>query len=222
MEFLKIYRRLKDVFVKPKLKWYFGTWRNEHNLPVWRKGLSIRLGKYSDMYIPDNFTHYLSGVSERGYKKYSISEHKLPVKPYTYVWKRRIRKKLKKWHLSWIPPIIQFPIWTSFYFFDNDITWKTKYDDYRYEYPAHITLVFFGLAISVTAYIPEINGSTTDMDYWESLLEYNGDLKETNDKMGCWHCLDDDSRIRRFNPDFLKEPYRSELIKIQQNEKSTS
>lgn len=165
MNFLKIYRRLKDVFIKPKLKWYFGTWRNELNLPVWRHGPQIRLAKYHQMYIPQRSVLVFDGYSKDGYKQYSRSEHKLPVGYYTYVWRRNIRKKLKKWHLSWIPPIIQLPIWMSFYFFDCDICWKTKWDEYRYEHPAHITLVLFGLAISVTAYIPEINGNTTQDDY---------------------------------------------------------
>ena len=218
MNFLKIYRRLKDVFVKPKLKWYFGSWKKEHNLPVWRRGPQIRIAKYHQMYIPQECVTLFDGYSEDGYKCYSHSKHKLPVKPWTYVWKSNIRKKLRKWHLSWIPPIIQLPIWMSFHFYDRDIYWKTKWDEYRYEYPAHITLVFFGLALSVTAYIPDINGNTTQDDYWESLLTYNGDLKNTNEKMGWWRTFEFGEPVKysfRFNPDFLKEPYRSELIKIQ-------
>lgn len=215
MEFLKIYRRVKNLFVAPKLKWYFGTWKNEPNLPVWRHGPQIRLAKYHQMYIPNSSIFYPDGVTENGDKKYGVSYHKLPVKPCTYVWTRNIRKKLKKWHLSWIPPIIQLPIWMSFYFFDSDIIWKPKWDEYRYEYPAHITLVFFGLAISVTAYIPEDNKNTftTEEDYWESLLTYNGNLKDTNDQMGWWKS--NTEKYFRFNPNFLKEPYKSELIRIQ-------
>lgn len=216
MNFLKIYRNVKNVFIKPKLKLYFGTWKNEPNLPVWRRGPQIKLGKYSNMYIPRNSVLYFSGYSKNGYRTYSRSNHKLPVKPYTYVWERNIRKKLKKWHLSWIPPIIQLPISLSFNFMDRDVYWKTKYDEYRYEYPAHITLVFFGLAISITAYAPQLNGGTSDDDYWESILTYSDckNLEKTDEELGRWRTEDDKYTIR-FNPEFLKEPYKQQLKDIQ-------
>ena len=233
MRFLKIYRKAKDVFVKPELKWYFGTWKREPNLPIWRRGGSISLVKFiawnpnkGKAYYPKNSQHvfegYADGFGDVPVKKYGLSIHKLPGKltPYTPVWHRDIRKKLRKWHLSWISPIIRFPIWTAFRFMDNDIMWKTKYGDYRYEFPAHITLVIFGLAISVTAHIPE----NREDDYWESLLTYLElkDLKETNKTLGSWHSFDTDNTYFAFNPNFLKEPYKSELIKIQnevQNQK---
>lgn len=33
----KTYRKVKDIFVRPSLRFYFGKWRNDPNLPVWRK-----------------------------------------------------------------------------------------------------------------------------------------------------------------------------------------
>ena len=32
------YRKVKGVFVRPRLKVYFGLWKNDPNLPVWRRG----------------------------------------------------------------------------------------------------------------------------------------------------------------------------------------
>lgn len=230
MKFLKIYKTVKDVFVPPKLKWYFGPWWKEGNLPVWRRGASIKLAKYHQMYTPSFTIHYFDGYSDHTWngkpiKKYSLSQHKPPkgLKFNQPVWIKPIRKKLKKWHLSWIPPIIEFPIWTSFYFFDSDIWWKIKYDDYRYEYPAHITLVFFGLAISVTAIPPQINGITSNDDYWEAILNYRDckDLKEVHKRMGSWKSFENNSKRFAFNPGFLKEPYKQQLINIQ-NEKYIS
>ena len=237
MNFLKIYRSVKDVFVKPKLKWYFGTWKNEPNMPVWRHGPCIRLSrkygftsKQGNYYYPENNVLYFDGYTDNKcygkIKKYSRSYHKLPGKltTNTPVWNRRIRKKLRKWHLSWIPPVIYLPNCFTFRFDDGDIGWKTKWDDYRYEWPAHITLVVFGLAISITAVPPQVNGCTSNDDYWESVLNYsdNRNLKETNDIMGRWksYKTDEPTYTVRFNPEFLKEPYKSQLIEIQNDPNS--
>ena len=229
MRFLKIYRQVKDVFVKPKLKWYFGTWKNEPNLPIWRRGACINLAKRiswvpneGKAYYPKNSIYVFEGYSGeyngKPIKKYGLSTHKLPGKlnQYTPVWNRNIRKKLRKWHLSWIPPMITLPLWTAFRFDDSDIMWKTKYDDFRYEFPAHITLVIFGLAISVTA-VPSIGDYTSYDDYWESILNYRyyKSLKKTHEIMGVWNHIGTDKKTIRFNPDFLKEPYKTELKKIQ-------
>ena len=101
--------------------------------------------------------------------------------------------------------------------------YKTKWsdDDYRYEYPAHITLVIFGFAISITAYIPKQNENdwTCNDDYWESLLtynHYNGDLKKVNDVMGYWNKPGDENFRFRFQPRFLTSSVdRDDLVALQ-------
>lgn len=229
MRFLKIYRSVKDVFVKPKLKWYFGSWKKEPNLPVWRRGPTIYLtksigwSKGYKAYYPENRVNVFEGYSDHKYygkiKRYSWSYHKLPGKlnGYKPVWNRNIRKKLRKWHLSWIPPVIQLPIWLTFRFDDSDICWKTKWteDDFRYEFPAHICLVVFGFAISITAIIPDNGFFTRNDDYWESLLIYRNkpNLDDVNDKMGWWS--GETLKHWRLRPEFLKEPYKTQLIAIQ-------
>lgn len=45
------YREVKDVFVKPKLKVYFGLWKNDPNLPVWRDE-SFHIFNFDVMYKP--------------------------------------------------------------------------------------------------------------------------------------------------------------------------
>ena len=37
------YNKVKKVFIKPKLYFKFGLWRNDHCLPVWRHGPIINL-----------------------------------------------------------------------------------------------------------------------------------------------------------------------------------
>ena len=51
-----IWEKAKDTFVKPSLRVYFGKWRNDPNLPVWRSGPSIWL-------IPRKYRYTNSGIA---------------------------------------------------------------------------------------------------------------------------------------------------------------
>jgi hypothetical protein len=197
--FLYEWKQTHGAFVKPKLKWYFGPWWREGNLPVWRRGNTIHFGKYSERKDNYNFAKLeKSEWNELGKKNHPILS------------------KL-------VRPSYELPRWLSFYFFNSDIVYKTKWseDDFRYEFPAHITLVIFGFAISVTAYIPksEENDFTCQDDYWESLLTYNyfkGDIKKTNDVMGYWNSPKDENFRFRFQPRFLSSAVdRDDLIALQ-------
>lgn len=197
--FLDLYRKFKKVFVKPKIHWYFGPWQEELNLPAWRSGPVIVFGKGGE-YI-DEWNHgslVTSHWSDYGKKKHPILS--------------RI-----------IKPVYQLPRWLSFYIFNHDMTWKTKWgeSDFNYEYPPHLTIVFFNYAISVTAYIPKEYDKdfTCEYDYWESMLTYeycNGDLKKANDIMGFYGDVWSDDFRFRFNPNFLRDPkMKKELSDIQ-------
>ena len=199
--FLYTWKQCHGKFVKPKFKWFFGSWRREGNLPVWRRGNTIHFGKYKDRNDTYDFARLVkSEWTEEGKKNHPILS------------------KLVK-------PTYELPYWLSFYFFNSDIMYKTKWseDDFRYEFPAHITFVFFGLALSVTAYIPkgDKNDWTSQDDYWESLLTYNyydGNLKKVNDVMGCWNSVGEKNFRFRFQPRFLKDKdERNDLIEIQAN-----
>lgn len=184
--FLYTWKQCHGAFIRPKLHWYFGPWWKEGNLPVWRRGNTIHFGKYKERKNTYDYAKLVSSEwTEEGKKNHPILS------------------KLVK-------PTYELPYWLSFYFFNSDIMYKTKWseDDYRYEYPAHITLVFFGLALSVTAYIPRVdeNDWTCQDDYWESLLTFNhygGDIKKTNEVMGWWNKPDDKNFRFRFQPRFL-------------------
>ena len=197
--FLYEWKQTHGAFVRPKLKWYFGPWWKEGNLPVWRRGNTIHFGKYSER--KDNYDFAKLETSE--WNELGKKNHP-------------ILSKLVK-------PSYELPRWLSFYFFNSDIVYKTKWseDDFRYEFPAHITLVIFGFAISVTAYIPQSNENdfTCQDDYWESLLTYNyfkGDIKKTNRVMGYWNSPIDKNFRFRFQPRFLSNAVdRDDLIALQ-------
>ena len=200
LDFLKEWRSVRQVFVRPKFQWYFGTWMKEPNLPVWRRGPQIHIGKRHEVNEKWNYGKLENSEwNEIGKKNHPI-----------------ISKIFKH-------PTIQLPIWLSFYIFDSDIVYKTKWtdDDFRYEYPAHVTIVFFGLALSVSAYIPQENENdwTCNDDYWEALLTFkycNGDIEKTNDILGMWK--NSTGLSFRLQPRFLKNAKdRDKLISIQKN-----
>ena len=197
--FLYVWKQCHGAFIRPKLKWYFGPWRKEGNLPVWRRGNTIHFGKYEERNDIYDYAKLVSSEwTEEGKKNHPI-----------------ISRFLK--------PVYELPYWLSFYFFNSDIMYKTKWteDDFRYEYPAHITLVIFGFAISVTAYIPKMdkNDWACQDDYWESLLTFNhygGDIKKTNEVMGWWSKHDDKKIKFRFQPRFLTSSVdRDDLVALQ-------
>lgn len=171
------YNKVKHKFKKPKLHWKLGLWKHDPCLPVWRRGLCIKLGKYrKHYYCPNEIVHVKTGINywtdSKGKQHeipcYSMFRHKIPCK---YAWNRDIRKKLRKWYLSWIPPVIQLPMWLSFHVFNHDMIWKTKFEDYRFEFPPQFTIVFFGISLSFWLQAP-VDDMLECYSYWESILWY--------------------------------------------------
>jgi len=232
---IKLYNtweKAKQVFVKPSLKVYFGKWRNDPNLPAWRMGALIyvcrrkHLSKYCHLLkdavmIQSGTSTYKCGDKEYSTKCYSwVPKHKLPgkLKAGQYVWNRNIRKKLKRWHLSWIPPIIQLPLWTRFYLGNFDLGWKIKWDDVRYEFPPQFTISAFGLSLSLTLHSPYHDTMSCDNHYWESILNHayknkSGKLRETIELTGIWQMWNQDGKdIKYFalRPEYIKKEYKEE------------
>lgn len=194
------YNKAKKVFVRPKLKCFFGCWKKDPCLPVWRRGPVIRIGSYEKTYDVKDGLHIKVGESigkhsngqEYPIAHYDYVRHKLPgkLKSGQRVWRREYRKK---WWAKIIPPDIQLPIWLTFRIFNHDLFWKTKWTDYdfRFEFPPQFTIVFFGLSLSF--YLkPKCKKETdNDYNYWESLLayvygKYAGDLTQTIMEQGQW------------------------------------
>lgn len=213
---IKLYdtwEKAKDTFVKPSLRVYFGKWRNDPNLPVWRRGPQIPLVKWgklsSKAYMVKDSVMICSGevpyTTSSGETRMSkcyewVPKHKLPGKLRCgqYVWYRSIRKKLKKWHLSWVPPIVQLPYWMSFHIFNWELCWKTKWDDFRFEFPPQFTIVAFGLSLTFTVHCPVNNEYSCDDHYWEAMLDFiyskSHTLKEAIETSGIWRKWDKDGK----------------------------
>lgn len=199
--FLDTWKSVKDIFIKPNLRFYFGSWKKEGNLPVWRRGPQIRFGKYGEIDEKWNWAKLESAEwNELGKKNHPI-----------------LSKIIKK-------PVWQLPIWLAFHWYNDDIMYKTKWaeDDFRYEYPSHFTVVFFGLAFSITAYLkPKDKEDWLIQDqYWESILTYkyyNRDLEKTNDACG-WYNRPGEKGFRfKFEPRFLKKKEDREKLQAIQD-----
>lgn len=184
------YNKAKEFFTAPTVHFSFGKWKNNHCLPVWRRGPIIKLGGSvfnhnakcylvkDRVSICTGQTPYTNSKGETYYHKtYAYTEpHKLPrgLKQGDVVWRRDIRKKLKKFGLGWIKPQYKLPIWLAFHIFNHDVGWKTKYGDTRYEYAPQFTIVFFGLAFSVWLKAPACKTSHFhDDQYWEGVIDYS-------------------------------------------------
>ena len=191
MEFLKSYRKVRKIFKKPKLRWYFGTWRNFNGLPVWREGPTISLWT--------NFNDYHICDMENG-SKYAWSDFGIKNHPFL--------SKI-------LPPVIQLPIWLRFGMFSKDVTWKAKWssDDIRYLFPPQFCLVFFGLCIGVIAEAP----FGDEDDYWATILKYlycyDKDIEKT--AQNAWFIIGDSGYFieSTFDANWLKNEKDAALVR---------
>lgn len=206
MKLFKEYNKVKKYFIKPKINFFIGKWRNDPCLPVWRRGSVITLGKYKDRYeVHDSvmiktgttlWTDKTGKVHEYNQYRYTAT-HKLPhyVDKWHCAFIRPIRKKLRKFGLGFLRPHYFLPMWTAFHIFDIDLVWKTKwsYNDIRFEFPPSFTIVFFGLSFSVWLSAPNPKDILNGEGYWLGILGMNyNNISE--DKMynalytaGKWH-----------------------------------
>lgn len=238
MKIIKLYNtweKAKDIFVKPSLKVYFGKWRNDPNLPVWRRGPIIyicgrkNLFKYTHE-VKDTVLIYTGtkkfkyGDKEIESKCYSnVPKHKLPkkLKCGETVWNSVIRRKLKKWHLNWIPPMICLPTWLRFHIINLDLGWKTKYDDCRYEFPPQFSIIAFSLSLTFTLHSPLQNDFCCDDHYWECILNYLyrnklDSLKEVIEDTGIWNSWGKDKNSVSYfavRPEYITKEYLKEYYK---------
>jgi hypothetical protein len=220
----KTYNKAKDVFVRPKLVFKFGLWKNVGVLPVWRRGNFIPIAKHKQFYYPKNFVHIkkhsagdvLSDGTVVKYDTYDIVYHNLPKKYKNGAWNRDIRIKLRKWGLGWLKPNYYLPLWLSFYIFNRDVTYKWKYDDIRYEYPPEFTIVFFGFAFYITLEPQLEDEDDSPYHYWESLLNFlyqcNKNVTETLHYCGQWTTFKNnkDSNFFQLRKTHIKPEYHQE------------
>ena len=217
---IKLYntwRKVKDTFVKPSVKVYFGKWKNDGGFPVWRRGPVIylcgRKHRYEKTHAVHDSVMIYTGTKEStlGGKPYTYKcyewapRHKLPgnLNGWDLVWNSDIRRKLRKWHLGWIPAEIKFPSWMMFHIVNWDVGWKLKWDEVRYEHPPQFSIIGFGLSLTITLHGPKCDEFAIDDHYWESILIHthknkSGTLKETIEHAGQWRRLSEGNEANYF------------------------
>ena len=221
---IKLYRtweKVKDLFVKPSPKVYFGKWKNDPNLPIWRSGPAIYLCPRRKLFkccyflkqgvlVNTGSIKTKFGDREIETKIQEHTHHSLPGNLHAgdYMWNRNIRKKLKKWHLGWIKPVMHLPSWTRFYVVNRDVGWKTKWDYISYEFPPQFSIIAFGLSLTFTLHCPIKSEYSSDDSYWESILTHlytnkSGELEETIEQMGVWQRLNDNTSYFALRPTYI-------------------
>ena len=225
----KPWGKVKDIFVKPSLKVYFGSWKKDPNLPAWRSGPIIylcgRKNFYKKTHTVKDSVQICTGTKsiKWGAENYETKvyapapAHRLPgkLKYYDSVWNSDIRRKLRKKHLSWIPPIIRLPYWMTIKAFDWDVMWKTKYGEVRYEYPPQLSIIFFGLSLTFTLHCPL--DDKYDDDYWESILIFlygsNHTIEDAIKEAGEVTILKDNTKYKVLSKEFLLPKWHDEYDK---------
>ena len=184
MKLYQSYKKAKELFIKPVLRVYFGLWKKDPNLPVYRKGPTIWFcrRKYRSWSTTDtnakcypvNDRVLVKCGNKNGIPVYNLFYHKLPNKleNYDFVWSSRIRRKLRKYHLGWLPCCITLPSFFRFKIYNFDVMWKYKFDDIRFEFPPQFTIVAFGLSLTFWLQAPKVDKYCIPDHYWEPLLSY--------------------------------------------------
>jgi len=67
----------------------------------------------------------------------------------------------------------RFPVPLKVGFSYCGLGWKTKWDDYRFEYSPTLSFVFFGYQIAITVFVPNPDA------YWEAWLYYERDTDKS-------------------------------------------
>lgn len=203
---IKLYdtwKKAKGVFKKPRLIFKYGNWYKSSGLPVWRRGRTYWFGKYGE------------------YERITVKKWRKPIKTTNLniegVW-------IDSWDYDWktgykeahpiisklFKPRYELPKWFTFYIFNNDLWWKTKWGDYRFEFSPQFTIVFLYWHISFFLAPPK--GCRID-DYWESMLWYieKRNLEKTFNEMNAWKNLQTGEINYRLTPEMV-EPEYQELI----------
>ena len=225
---IKLYNtweKVKHIFVKPSLKVLFFTKSYLRGPIIYicpRKWLFSKCHNLKNgAYISIGTKTMTLGDKEYSTKVYDYTKHQLPnnLKQYDIVWNSNIRRKLKKWHLNWIKPVIYLPRWMRFKIENYDVQWKYKFDDIRYEFPPKFSIIAFGRQLTFTLQSPVQDDFALDDSYWEAILNHiysnkTGTLKETIELTGIWKKLGqtkkDDVEYFAVRPDFITDEYLDE------------
>lgn len=187
-------RVLNSPFVGLKLTWYFG--KIQHGTPYFLPRKWVKC----DMNDALNAWDKLSDLARETYTKSLGKNH-------------YIENYIKSGYHTKPIPIKYF----GFHF--TTLGWKTKWDDYRFEWNPSLSIVLFGKQIFISI-LPKVDGLVGVDSYWESWLNYDNctdkskleseRVKELREKHSCtWSNYQDGKEIKTdYYNIILKTKYR--------------
>lgn len=198
------YNKARNAFKEPKLYWKFGLWKNDPCLPVWRRGRIVKLFKRSQACVVWDV------IGKSKPKRYKMGDK--------YIWSTPQDIKGWKWSDTYkqqhpiltklFKPQYELPVWMSCYVFNHDLIWKTKWDDYRYEFPPQFTIVLFGWSLSFWLKHP-LGKEYRDDCYWEAMLWYIDKkyIKDAFEECPIWKNCNTNELTFSMDPNILNPPY---------------
>lgn len=196
---LRVYQSAKDIFVKPKAKFY-----------AHRRGYS---NSHWVIHMPGSEYHWERGVGG-GYR-----------------FKDSVQRVLQTLHMTWLRPTYDLPSWFYIHFEMDDLGWKTKWWEYRFETRPYISFTFFLWEFEIIWHAPvNTRGEVEDSFYWESLMEFiwcddyvkhkkpiDEILRELTIRLGRWS----NGGGWQMDANYVKPPYDELIAKVckEQDEK---
>ena len=154
MNKLSYFKALFSPFKPFRLKWYIG--KTAIGTPYFYPRRWI---KATPKLANEAVLEYIE--REEQYNKLNPN-YARKIRPYEVVYKEKMRYKYA------VPKKIGFDI--------VGLGWKTKWENYRFEWSPMFSFVFFGYQIAVTVIAPEMS------NYWEAWLYYERNTDKTKSK----------------------------------------
>lgn len=134
MKIFETYNKVKDYYVRPRIVWYFGKYKNDPSYIIRKKPQVKLFGKRFEL-----------------------------------------------------------PYWLKFEYDSYDVIYKYKWNQVRFEYPPKMSLVLFGISLSIWLKPPTDDIEAMEYAYWESLINWSENenrwtsrFKEHLVKSGYW------------------------------------
>lgn len=161
----------REMFKKPVLRVYFGL-HDTLSYTLYDRLKNAGYERLAKLIAGDPVNRMWHKLEWRPFKHQQVYDWK----ERKTVWRPEFLEKLKRLHLEdKVPMSISLPKWLEFSFVRSHVYVKAKMDHYSFEEPPFISIVLFG--ISLTLYWTAPGGKKSDRAprddaYWESLFDY--------------------------------------------------
>lgn len=217
----------RELFKKPVLRVYFGV-RDTSCYKLYGRLKNAEYKRLARFVSGDPVNYKFRDTEWRMFKKqqtYDKIERKM-------VWKPGFLNLLKKLHLEdKMPMVVKLPTWADFSFVKRHVYCKSKICHYSFEEPPFISIVIFGISITLYWTAPGWKPDdkiARDYAYWESMFDYldlksqgefdNLSLKEIAERFstreGYWSDMDGNVSIFNLDHTFIANPTLAEHMRL--------